>query len=40
MKFRQTLYGVLAVYDLITVARALRPLRKANVFAGDLLLAL
>jgi len=39
MKFRQTLSSALAVYDLIAVARALRPLRKTMIFAADLLLA-
>ena len=40
MKFGQSLSSAFAVYDLIAVARALRPLRTTIVFAGDLLLAL
>ena len=40
MKFAQTLSSAFAVYDLIAVARALRPPRKTIAFAGDQLLAL
>jgi hypothetical protein len=38
MKFGKTLSSAFAVYDLIAVARALRPLRK-TIFAADLLQA-